>query len=74
MNSNPTLVALHQAEDGRFEMLLSVTNYDDGFQKILDSAAAGYPYSGKSFKEVLAAEAAKAGYGVGFPECIRLSC
>jgi len=69
-----TLIALHQAEDGRFEMLLSVANYDDGFQKVLDEAAAGYPYSGKTFKEVLAAGAADAGYQVEFPEFIKLSC
>lgn len=69
-----TLIALHQIEDGRFEMILDVANYDDGFQKVLDEAAAGYPYSGKSFKEVLMADAAKAVYEVTFPEFVSLSC
>jgi len=68
------LIALHQAEDGRFEMILSIANYDAGFQKVLDEAAAGYPYSGKTFKEVLSEDAAAAGYQVSFPEFIALSC
>lgn len=67
------LIALFR-EDGTFEMVISVKGHDEGFRKILDSAAAGYPYSGKSFKEVLTAEAAEAGYQVDFPACETVVC
>lgn len=66
-------IALFRASDGAFDMVINVTGYDDKFQAVLDSAAAGYPYSGKSFKEILAAEASDAGYSVSFPSFVKLS-